>query len=122
MSWLYCSNDAITLLTSCALLCRQDGLTTVKAAVCRSTIIPPRGANAMKEVISAQPVSVGDSLIKITTDADALNMTYRMKQAGFMAPGARLTSRHCRLVFAYSYTCNCRMECILYGNTFKFHR
>ena len=59
----------------------QDGAGPVESAICRSTIIPNHGSD--KEAVSAQPSSLGDSLVRITTDGDSLNMTNRMKQTGF---------------------------------------
>ena len=55
-------------------------------SICQSTIIPPRDAQN-EPIFSTQPLSLGDTLVNITTNGSSLNMGHRLKVAGFPIEG-----------------------------------
>ena len=58
----------------------------VRGIICRTTLIPPHEGEE-GGVMAAQPVSLGDILVNITSNSTSLNMDDLLKVAGFDPDG-----------------------------------
>ena len=61
----------------------------VKGIICRTTLIPPHEGED-GGVMAAQPVSLGDILVNVTSNSTSLNMESQLKTEGFDEDGELL--------------------------------
>lgn len=77
---------------------KKGEVNTVSSSICRSTIIPPK-PGSKDEAISAQPSSIGDVLVNISTDLSFINA--QMQQEGFKLAETDDSDSHTDIHFYY---------------------